>query len=106
MLSFYHFTGDGRKLAANMRGVGLTPQDIPEWKKHITGGAKASYGKKEKKSLLEQRQSLPIYKLKEELVKVCHFQQSTSNIRVCRYLNWSRFVTVSRVLVISEFADI
>ena len=93
-----------------MRGVGLTPQDIPEWKKHITGGAKASYGKKEKKSLLEQRQSLPIYKLKEELVKVCNFQQSTSNIRVCRYLNlkknWSRFVTVSRVLVISEFADI
>lgn len=34
------------------------------------GGQKASYGKKEKKSILEQRQSLPIYKLKDELVKV------------------------------------
>lgn len=48
----------------------MTPNDIPEWKRHITGGQKASYGKKEKKSLLEQRHSLPIYKLKDELVKV------------------------------------
>jgi ATP-dependent RNA helicase DHX8/PRP22 len=53
-----------------MRGVGSAPADLPEWKKHITGGQKASYGKKEKKSLLEQRQSLPIYKLKDELIKV------------------------------------
>lgn len=48
----------------------MTPQDLPEWKKHIAGGKKASYGRKEKKSLLEQRQSLPIYKLKDELLKV------------------------------------
>lgn len=65
-----HIVVDGRKLAANMRGVGMTPNDLPEWKKHITGGQKASYGRKEKKSLLEQRQGLPIYKLKDELVKV------------------------------------
>ena len=52
------------------RGVGSQPLDLPEWKKHIAGGPKASYGKKEKKSILEQRQSLPIYKLKDELVKV------------------------------------
>ena len=50
--------------------MGQVPQDLPEWKKHISGGQKASYGKKEKKSLLEQRQSLPIFKLKDELVKV------------------------------------
>lgn len=62
----------GRTLAANMRGVGMAPKEEPEWKKHISGGAKASYGKKEKKSILEQRQSLPIYKLKEDLLKVSH----------------------------------
>ena len=56
-----------------MRGVGQIPQDLPEWKKHISGGQKASYGKKEKKSLLEQRQGLPIFKLKDELVKVNMF---------------------------------
>eukprot|EP00106_Octopus_bimaculoides_P006059 XP_014773501.1 PREDICTED: ATP-dependent RNA helicase DHX8-like [Octopus bimaculoides] len=66
---------EGRKLAANMRGVGMMPNDIPEWKKHITGGSKASYGKKEKKSILEQRQSLPIYKLKDELTKAVNDNQ-------------------------------
>ena len=53
------------------RGPG-PPQgaDLPEWKKSILGGSKVSYGKKEKRSILEQRQGLPIYKLKDELVKV------------------------------------
>lgn len=64
------FIGGDRKFAAQIRGAGMPPADVPEWKKHISGGQKASYGKKEKKSLLEQRQSLPIYKLKDELVKV------------------------------------
>ncbi|KAK3789393.1 hypothetical protein RRG08_005541 [Elysia crispata] len=59
----------GRTLAANMRGVGMAPKEEPEWKKHISGGAKASYGKKETKSIIEQRQSLPIFKLKDDLLK-------------------------------------
>lgn len=64
-----------RTLASSMRGVGTSTLDLPEWKKHITGGQKASYGKKEKKSILEQRQGLPIYKLKDELVKAVHDNQ-------------------------------
>ncbi|KAG6448697.1 hypothetical protein O3G_MSEX005619 [Manduca sexta] len=60
---------DGRTLAANMRGTGITPQDLPEWKKHVIGGKKSSFGKKTNLSLLEQRQSLPIYKLRDELTK-------------------------------------
>ncbi|KAK6166438.1 hypothetical protein SNE40_023128 [Patella caerulea] len=66
---------DSRQLAANMRGVGMAPQEVPDWKKHITGGPKASYGKKEKKSIIEQRQSLPIYKLKDELIKAVNDNQ-------------------------------
>ena len=58
-------------LAASSRGSTMT-MDMPEWKRNILGGSKASFGKKEKKSILEQRQSLPIYKLKDELVKVCY----------------------------------
>ncbi|XP_075227122.1 ATP-dependent RNA helicase DHX8-like [Lycorma delicatula] len=61
---------DGRTLAANMRGIGLTNQDLPEWKKHVIGGKKSSFGMKTNMTLLEQRQSLPIYKLKDELIKV------------------------------------
>ena len=52
----------------------MAPKEEPEWKKHISGGAKASYGKKETKSIIEQRQSLPIYKLKDDLLKVCYKQ--------------------------------
>ena len=42
---------------------------MPEWKKHIIGGSKGSFGKKTSMTILEQRQSLPIYKLKDELIK-------------------------------------
>lgn len=54
-----------------MRGIGLQSQDLPEWKKHVIGGKKSSFGKKTNLTIVEQRQSLPIYKLKEELRKVC-----------------------------------
>ena len=50
-------------------GKGM-PSEMPEWKKHITGGSKGSFGKKTSLSILEQRQSLPVYKLKDELIKV------------------------------------
>lgn len=67
---YSHTTVDGRQIAANMRGIGMMPNDIPEWKKHAFGGNKASYGKKTQLSILEQRESLPIYKLKEQLIQV------------------------------------
>uniref|UniRef100_A0A3P8XTQ8 ATP-dependent RNA helicase DHX8 n=1 Tax=Esox lucius TaxID=8010 RepID=A0A3P8XTQ8_ESOLU len=66
---------DGRQIAANMRGIGMMPTDIPEWKKHAFGGNKASYGKKTQMSILEQRESLPIYKLKEQLIQAVHDNQ-------------------------------
>uniref|UniRef100_A0A6Q2Z4B5 RNA helicase n=1 Tax=Esox lucius TaxID=8010 RepID=A0A6Q2Z4B5_ESOLU len=68
-------TVDGRQIAANMRGIGMMPTDIPEWKKHAFGGNKASYGKKTQMSILEQRESLPIYKLKEQLIQAVHDNQ-------------------------------
>ncbi|KAM7345400.1 ATP-dependent RNA helicase pea [Cochliomyia hominivorax] len=59
----------GRTLAANVRGMGSTPMEVPEWKKHVIGGKKSSFGKKTDMSLVEQRQSLPIYKLRDDLIK-------------------------------------
>ena len=61
---------ENRFLAADFKSS-LTPAELPEWKRASFGGNKASYGIKTKKSLLEQRQGLPIYKLKRELVQVC-----------------------------------
>lgn len=70
-LTFPHpFAVDGRQIAANMRGIGMMPNDIPEWKKHAFGGNKASYGKKTQLSIIEQRESLPIYRLKDQLIQV------------------------------------
>ena len=59
--------------AQDLRGAGLSTQDVPEWKKATFGGAKGSYGRKTNMSILEQRQSLPIFKLRDELVKVYIF---------------------------------
>lgn len=57
-------------MIGSARGIGVSSQELPEWKKHVIGGKKSSFGMKTSMSLLEQRQSLPIYKLKDELVKV------------------------------------
>ncbi|CAH1135627.1 unnamed protein product [Ceutorhynchus assimilis] len=60
---------DEENKPAAPRGIGLQSQDLPEWKKHVIGGKKSSFGKKTNLTILEQRKSLPIYKLKEELRK-------------------------------------
>lgn len=57
------------------RGMPSQQQEVPEWKRHITGGTRGSYGKKTNMSLLEQRQSLPIFKLREQLIKAIHDNQ-------------------------------
>ncbi|KAH7962339.1 hypothetical protein HPB52_015517 [Rhipicephalus sanguineus] len=97
---------DGRTLAANMRGIGLMTQELPEWKKHVTGGAKASYGKKTQMTILEQRQSLPIYKLKDELVKAVMDNQilivigetgSGKTTQITQYLAEAGFTTRGKI---------
>ncbi|XP_014230735.1 ATP-dependent RNA helicase DHX8 [Trichogramma pretiosum] len=61
---------ENQTTTSSMRGgMGIQLQDVPEWKKHVIGGKKSSFGKKTNLSLIEQRQSLPIYKLKDDLIK-------------------------------------
>lgn len=55
--------------------VGPSTLDMPEWKKHVTGGVKASLGRKTDLSILEQRRSLPIFQLREELIKAVRENQ-------------------------------
>lgn len=70
LLIYFRFDlDDSRALAANVRGVGMAPQEVPEWKKHVIGGKKSSFGKKTDLTLIEQRQSLPIFKLRDDLIK-------------------------------------
>ena len=58
-----------------LKNATMTVQDIPEWKKVSFGGKNISYGRRVTTSILEQRQSLPIYKLRSELVKAIHDNQ-------------------------------
>lgn len=62
---------ESRDLAANSRAMpaAMNPNEMPEWKKHITGGTKASYGRKTELSIIEQRESLPIFKLKQQFLE-------------------------------------
>ncbi|KAL6575901.1 hypothetical protein OROHE_000372 [Orobanche hederae] len=66
------------KLALELRcvglGLGYCGYDKPEWTKEAYGKALA-FGKRSDLSFLEQRQSLPIYKLKNELIKAVHENQ-------------------------------
>ena len=68
--SHYHTE---RYLATDFKQSALPPE-IPEWKRASFGGGRAAYGKKTNLSILEQRQSLPIYKLRENLVQVSFHQ--------------------------------
>ncbi|XP_034426608.1 ATP-dependent RNA helicase DHX8 isoform X3 [Hippoglossus hippoglossus] len=66
---------EGRQIAANMRGIGVMPVDVPAWKRYACGGNQVSYGKKTELSILQQRESLPIFKLKEQLIQAVHDNQ-------------------------------
>lgn len=93
-----------RNQAGSSRG--LSSMDLPEWKKHITGGSKASYGKKTQLSLIEQRQSLPIYAFKEQLVKAVKDNQilivigetgSGKTTQITQYLAEAGFISTGKI---------
>ncbi|CAI5441381.1 unnamed protein product [Caenorhabditis angaria] len=44
-------------------------RDMPEWLRHVTAGGKATYGRRTNLSMIEQRESLPIFALKKTLMK-------------------------------------
>lgn len=44
-------------------------RDMPEWMKHVTANSKLSLGKKTNLSIKEQRESLPIFGLKDALIQ-------------------------------------
>ena len=57
-----------RHIAQELRGLGYTQEAAPEWKLK-TMGKGVSFGfPSRNKSIMEQRVSLPIYSLKQELI--------------------------------------
>jgi ATP-dependent RNA helicase DHX8/PRP22 len=64
-----------RHLAQELRGVGLTTYEQPEWKTAALGKA-TTYGMSDARSMKDQRESLPIYKLKDQLVQAVNDNQA------------------------------
>ncbi|KAI5353745.1 hypothetical protein L3X38_006639 [Prunus dulcis] len=98
-------TGE-RHLAQEFRGVGLSAYDMPEWKKDAFGKT-ISFGQRSKLSIQEQRQSLPIYKLKKELIAAVHENQvlvvigetgSGKTTQVTQYLAEVGYTTMDTVI--------
>ncbi|PQQ21524.1 putative pre-mRNA-splicing factor ATP-dependent RNA helicase DEAH5 [Prunus yedoensis var. nudiflora] len=96
-------TGE-RHLAQELRGVGLSAYDMPKWKKDAFGKT-ISFGQRSKLSIQEQRQSLPIYKLKKELIVVVHENQvlviigetgSGKTTEVTQYLAEAGYMTMGK----------
>ena len=96
---------DDRKLVADVRGQNIAPEDMPEWKKQSVGKV-AQFGFAQKGSILEQRQSLPIFKLREELIKAVDENQilvvigetgSGKTTQMTQYLAESGYTTKGRI---------
>ena len=99
---------EDKSYGENSRSMGgmPPPQDIPEWKKHVIGGKKTSYGKKTDMTIVEQRQSLPIFKLRDDLIKAVSDNQilivigetgSGKTTQITQYLAEAGFVSRGRV---------
>ena len=63
--SSYASEGNGAQRGLR-RGIGAAPESMPAWKEQSLG-RNIRYGKVSRGSLREQRESLPIFKLKKEL---------------------------------------
>ncbi|PIA55351.1 hypothetical protein AQUCO_00800241v1 [Aquilegia coerulea] len=97
-------TGD-RHLAQELRGVGLSAHGIPEWKKDSYGKT-VTFGQRSKLSIQEQRETLPIYKLKKQLVQAVHDNQvlvvigetgSGKTTQVTQYLAEAGYTTKGKI---------
>ncbi|KAL4525206.1 hypothetical protein Ndes2526A_g07284 [Nannochloris sp. 'desiccata'] len=57
-----------RALAQELRGIGLGAVEVPEWKQVALGKA-PTFGIQDSRTIKEQRESLPIFKLRDQLVQ-------------------------------------
>jgi ATP-dependent RNA helicase DHX8/PRP22 len=63
-----------RTIAQALRGLGQSSYELPEWKKLYIGKS-VSFGQKSSKPIKEQREGLPIFKLRNELLQAIHDNQ-------------------------------
>ena len=94
-----------RALAQELRGIGLGAVEVPEWKKASLGKA-PTFGIQDNRSIKEQRESLPIFKLRDQLVQAVIENQvlvvigetgSGKTTQMTQYLAESGFTSTGRI---------
>ncbi|XP_050369391.1 probable pre-mRNA-splicing factor ATP-dependent RNA helicase DEAH5 [Argentina anserina] len=94
-----------RQLAQALRGVGLSAPEVPEWKKDAYGKA-ISFGKRSSLSIKEQRESLPIYQLKKQVIEAVNENRvlivigetgSGKTTQLTQYLAEAGYTTTGRI---------
>jgi ATP-dependent RNA helicase DHX8/PRP22 len=67
---------DERKFASDLRSAKPLPalEDVPEWKK-ATQNKEQSFGRRTDMTIKQQRESLPVYRFRSELIKAVHANQ-------------------------------
>jgi ATP-dependent RNA helicase DHX8/PRP22 len=65
---------DKRKFASDLRNAAAKSDEIPEWKKTLNPVGQ-SFGKRSALSIKEQRESLPVFAFRSQLIKAVHENQ-------------------------------
>jgi ATP-dependent RNA helicase DHX8/PRP22 len=67
---------DERKFASDLRSAKPLPalEEVPEWKK-ATQNKEQSFGRRTDMTIKQQRESLPVYRFRSELIKAVHANQ-------------------------------
>lgn len=96
-----------RYVAAELRGSAAGPLEVPEWKKSTIGAAPSfGFSKIVDKTIAEQRKSLPIFKLKDELLSAISANQvlivvgetgSGKSTQMTQYLLEAGYTTNKRI---------
>ncbi|XP_026191219.1 ATP-dependent RNA helicase DHX8 [Cyclospora cayetanensis] len=95
-----------RTIAQALQGLGQTGYEMPEWKK-LYLGKNVSFGIKSTLSIAEQRRSLPIFKLKDQLLKAITENQvlvvigetgSGKTTQMTQYMAEAGFVSPGRLI--------
>jgi ATP-dependent RNA helicase DHX8/PRP22 len=62
-----------------LRGIGLGGYEVPEWKTKALGKA-PTFGFSDVRPIKEQRESLPIFKLRDQLIEAITAHQARAHI--------------------------
>lgn len=65
-------------MTQELRGIGLGGYEVPEWKTKALGKA-PTFGFNDARPIKEQRESLPIFKLRDQLIEAVN----TNQVRAC-----------------------